>query len=62
VFFGGVGDVASGVSKFTISAIKPSYGAGTRFRIDELQKLDLRLDVGFGKNTQGFYFSINQAF
>ncbi|MCH7722691.1 MAG: hypothetical protein IIA49_06670 [Bacteroidetes bacterium] len=62
VLFGGVGDVAPGVTKFTISTIKPSFGAGIRFRIDELQKLDLRLDVGFGRDTQGFYFSINQAF
>lgn len=62
VFFGGVGDVASGVSKFTISTIKPSYGAGIRFRIDELEKLDLRFDVGFGRGTHGIYFSINQAF
>jgi len=55
VFFGGVGDVASGVSKFTISAIKPSYDAGTRFRIDELQKLDL-LGCWFWKKYTGFLF------
>ncbi|RKY91825.1 MAG: hypothetical protein DRQ01_07095 [Ignavibacteriae bacterium] len=62
VFFGGVGDVAPGVSKFTISTIKPSYGVGIRFRLDELEKLDLRLDVGFGRGTDGIYFSVNQAF
>ncbi len=62
VFFGGVGDVSQNISTFTISTVKPTYGAGVRFRLDELEKLDLRLDVGFGKGTHGFYFSINQAF
>jgi Omp85 superfamily domain len=62
VFFGGVGDVSENLSTFTISTIKPTYGAGVRFRLDELEKLDLRLDVGFGKVSHGFYFSINQAF
>ena len=62
VFFGGVGDVAPGISKFTISTIKPTYGMGIRFRLDELEKLDLRMDVGFGKETSGIYFGVNQAF
>ena len=62
VVFGGLGDVASKVSKIEISTIKPSYGFGVRFRIDELQKLDLRVDVGFGRDTNGIYFSVNQAF
>jgi outer membrane protein assembly factor BamA len=62
VFFGGMGDVASKFAKITIATIKPTYGFGVRFRIDELQKLDLRVDVGFGKDTHGVYFSVNQAF
>ena len=62
VVFGGLGDVASKVSNIEISTIKPSYGFGARFRIDELQKLDLRVDFGFGTNTNGIYFSVNQAF
>ena len=62
VLFGGVGDVAPSVSKFEIATVKPTYGFGIRFRFDELKKLDLRADVGFGKNTSGIYFSVNQAF
>jgi hypothetical protein len=62
VVFGGLGDVASEISKVTTATIKPTYGFGVRFRIDELQKLDLRVDVGFGKDTDGIYFSVNQAF
>jgi hypothetical protein len=45
-----------------IATIKPSYGLGIRFRLDELQKLDLRIDAGFGRGTNGIYFSVNQAF
>jgi len=62
VLFGGVGDVAPRLSKMEIATIKPTYGLGIRFRIDELQKLDLRIDAGFGKGTNGIYFSVNQAF
>lgn len=62
VVFGGFGDVASKFAKITTKTIKPTYGFGVRFRIDELQKLDLRVDVGFGRNTHGVYFSVNQAF
>jgi outer membrane protein assembly factor BamA len=62
VVFGGLGDVASKMSKIEIATIKPTYGFGVRFRLDELQKLDLRVDFGFGKDTDGIYFSLNQAF
>jgi len=63
VVFGGLGDVASELAKVTLATIKPTYGFGVRFRIDELQKLDLRVDFGFGEdNANGIYFSVNQAF
>ena len=62
VLFGGFGDVASDLSRFQISTVKFSYGLGLRFRFDELQKLDLRGDIGFGKKTIGVYFSVSQAF
>jgi outer membrane protein assembly factor BamA len=63
VFFGGLGDVASKFANISIATIKPTYGFGVRFRIDELQKLDLRVDVGFGEeDASGVYFSVNQAF
>jgi outer membrane protein assembly factor BamA len=63
VVFGGFGDVASELAKVTLATIKPTYGFGIRFRIDELQKLDLRVDFGFGEdNANGIYFSVNQAF
>ena len=62
VGFVGVGDVANKISTFELSKFKYSAGAGLRFRIDETELWDLRVDVGFGKNTSGFYFHYNQAF
>jgi len=62
VGFAGVGDVASDITKFEISKIKYSIGGGIRFRIDEKELWDLRIDIGFGNNTDGFYLNYNQAF
>lgn len=62
ILFAGVGDVATSLSMLEISTVKPTYGLGIRFRIDELQKVEVRMDVGFGKGTNGIYFDINQAF
>jgi hypothetical protein len=62
ILFVGFGDVAPSVSRITISTVKPTYGFGIRFRIDELEKVEVRMDVGFGKGTSGVYFDINQAF
>lgn len=62
VGFAGVGDVAKDITKFEINKIKYSVGGGIRFRIDEKELWDLRIDFGFGNNTGGFYFNYNQAF
>lgn len=62
VGFVGMGDVASNVSKFELNKFKYSYGLGVRFRLDEIELIDLRADIGFGKNTSGIYLSLNQAF
>ena len=62
VGFAGVGDVARDITKFESNKIKYSVGGGIRFRIDEKELWDLRIDVGFGNDTDGFYFNYNQAF
>lgn len=62
ILFAGFGDVAPSIGKIEISTVKPTYGFGIRFRIDELQKVEIRMDVGFGRGTNGIYFDINQAF
>ena len=62
VGFAGVGDVANDITKFEISKIKYSIGGGIRFRIDEKELWDLRIDIGFGNDTDGLYLNYNQAF
>ena len=62
ILFAGFGDVAHSLGELKISTIKPTHGMGLRFRINELQKIEVRMDVGFGRGTNGIYFDINQAF
>ena len=62
VVFAGLGDVAGRFPDFKLTKLKYSYGVGGRFRIDPKEKLDVRVDLGFGKNTSGIYFGIEQAF
>ena len=62
VVFAGVGDVFGNFDNFTTKNIKPSYGVGLRFRLDEQEKINIRLDIGFGKNTNGVYFQVEEAF
>lgn len=60
--FAGVGDVAPSISKFTFSTLKPSYGLGLRFMINESEKVNIRFDYAWGKETSGFYLEITEAF
>ncbi len=62
VGFVGTGDVYHNVSDFQFKNLKPNYGLGARFMIDKEENLNLRLDWGFGNNTNGFYLSIAESF
>jgi len=62
VVFAGSGDVVGEITSLQIRNLKPSYGAGLRFLFDKEQKINLRMDIGFGKNTNGVYFGIEEAF
>lgn len=63
VVFGAIGDVASSGLKFGFSNIKYSYGAGLRFLFNKAQKINLRADIGFGRDgNSGVYFGIEEAF
>jgi hypothetical protein len=62
VGFLGFGDVASKPSRFNLKELKYSYGLGVRFVLDKVEKLNVRMDVGFGKNSSGLYFAIEEAF
>lgn len=62
VGFFGVGDVAPQLSALRIDELKYSIGAGVRFVLDTKEKLNVRIDIGFGKNSAGLYFAIEEAF
>ena len=62
VVFAGFGDVARDITQLSLSNLKPSYGVGIRFLFNKEQKINLRVDLGLGKNTSGIYFSIEEAF
>jgi outer membrane protein assembly factor BamA len=62
VLFGGLGDVAAKFSHFKMMNIKYSYGFGLRYAFDLEERLTIRADFGFGKNTSGVYFSMQEAF
>ncbi|MCP5108681.1 MAG: BamA/TamA family outer membrane protein [bacterium] len=62
VGFAGVGNVAGKFSELKMGEFKTSYGFGFRYLFDKKEKIWLRVDFGFGKDSSGFYFSIFEAF
>ena len=63
VVFGGLGDVASEILEYDFGELKYSYGFGLRFLFNRKQKVNLRADIGFGKDgNRGIYFGIEEAF
>jgi outer membrane protein assembly factor BamA len=63
VVFAGVGDVAPELTKFTLKGLKYSYGLGIRFLFNKEEKVNLRMDIGFGNDgNSGIYFGIEEAF
>jgi len=57
-----MGDVAGIFSDFGLKSVKYSYGIGFRYILDKEEKINLRVDIGFGQNTSGFYFGVEEAF
>lgn len=62
VVFAGFGDVASSIIDYDLKDFKISYGTGIRYLFSQAEKLNLRLDIGFGKLTNGLYLGIEEAF
>jgi len=61
--FAGAGRVAANLSSlFILDNIKPSVGVGLRYALRPKEKLNLRVDAGFGKESQGTYINIGEAF
>ena len=60
--FVSLGDVSDKLSAFRLKDLKKSYGFGIRFVFDETEKVNLRVDFGFTKNSSGIYFALEEAF
>lgn len=58
--WGGAGTVFNSFSNFDTSHILPTYGLG--FRWEFKNRVNVRLDYGFGKGESSFMFNINEAF
>jgi len=62
VVFAGAGVVGDDLSTIEIDNFKYTIGLGLRFLLDKKQKVNLRLDAGYGQNTSGLYITVSEAF
>ena len=63
VVFGGVGDVADDLLNYTFKDLKYSYGLGLRFLFNQKEKVNIRIDLGFGQDgNSGLYFGVEESF
>jgi outer membrane protein assembly factor BamA len=63
VVFAGAGNVSDEIMTYSFNTMKYSYGGGLRFMFNKKQKVNLRMDVGFGPGGfHGIYFGIEEAF
>lgn len=62
VAFAGLGDVAHEASDFRPGDFKYAFGLGIRIQFDPEERINLRLDSAWGRNTSGFYINLMEAF
>ncbi|MGB3617976.1 MAG: BamA/TamA family outer membrane protein [Catalinimonas sp.] len=62
VAFAGLGEVSPTIGDFDLGFVEPSVGFGLRFLIERRERLNLRFDWGFGRNTNNYYFQVSESF
>ena len=64
VLYAGGGNVAHDWDMMTLKSFKPAWGAGARYRISSTQKVNIRLDLAWGRRTPNpsAYLSLAEAF
>jgi outer membrane protein assembly factor BamA len=62
VTFAGVGDVFGPNSNLQFDQLKYSVGGGLRFIINPAERLNIRLDYGYGREGGYFYFIVAESF
>ncbi len=60
--FGGAGQVAAEVNDFRTADFWAAYGWGIRFQVGGQERINIRMDFGYGENDSGTYFMIGEAF
>ena len=60
VVWGGAGSLFPSFMEFSWKNILPNYGLGLRFEYKN--NINLRADIGFGRNAWGFSFGFSEAF
>ena len=60
--FSSYGTVAQGSNDLTLQDFKWNYGGGLRFTLNKEDRINLRVDAAFGKDTSAFYFTVGEAF
>ena len=58
VVWAGAGTLGKNISSF--KGFLPSVGVG--YRLEVQPRMNLRLDMGFGRQNRGFYFNFNEAY
>lgn len=62
VGFTSFGDISDKISRFVLTNFKVTFGTGIRFALKPEEKLNLRFDIGFSKESMGVYFTLIEAF
>ncbi len=63
VAFAGMGNVSSSILNYKFNTMKYRGGIGFRYLFNKKQKVNLRMDIGFGSDgNHGIYFGIQEAF
>ncbi|MBE0565950.1 MAG: BamA/TamA family outer membrane protein [Krumholzibacteria bacterium] len=62
VLFAGVGDVAPRPGGLTTAAGLTTFGLGLRWAVSPEEKVNIRMDFGFGKDDSGFFLSLGEVF
>ena len=62
VGFAGLGKVAHKLTDFDFQGLKYSLGGGLRFALNRKERINLRVDYGFGVQSSGLYFTVTEAF
>lgn len=60
--FGGAGAVGPVLADLQSQYTRWTAGGGLRFMLDKEKRVNIRLDMGFGPGSSGFYFTFGEAF